>query len=154
MTLRSSDLQSDSDLNSIRNFCDVWNVFLGIAQIALDLLRFYVLNLILYQKKIIFTQLHFLRENISPKKLLLSLSRGTEPSSYIDTVHTTNDNDIFLDAWNRPKIEIIELHMAPRVLNFRLMNLLMSQVEWPEILQLVSQNKFLDLWLVGGLIVP
>ena len=37
-------------------------------------------------------------ENISPKKLLLSLSRGTEPSSYIDTVHTTNDNNIFFDA--------------------------------------------------------
>ena len=53
-----------------------------------------------------------------------------------------------------PKFVVIELHMAHRVLNFRLMNLLMSQVERPEILQLVSQNKFLDLWLVGMIIVP
>ena len=53
-----------------------------------------------------------------------------------------------------PKFVVIELHMAQRVLNFWLMNLLMSQVECPEILQLLSQNKFLDLWLVGRLIVP
>ena len=49
---------------------------------------------------------------------------------------------------------VIELHMAQKDLNFLLMTLPMSQVERPEILQLVSQNKFLDLWLVGRLIVP
>ena len=29
MTLRSSDLQSDSDLDSIRNSCDVWYTEVG-----------------------------------------------------------------------------------------------------------------------------
>ena len=53
-----------------------------------------------------------------------------------------------------PKFVVIELHMAPKDLNFRLMNLPMSQVERPEILQQVSQNKFLDLWLVGLLVLP
>ena len=53
-----------------------------------------------------------------------------------------------------PKFVVIELHMAQKDLNFLLMTLPMSQVERPEILQLVSQNKFLYLWLVGGLIVP
>ena len=60
----------------------------------------------------------------------------------------------YYDAEWGPEFVVIELHMAHKDLNFRLMNLPMSQVEWPEILQLVSQNKFLDLWLVGGLIVP
>ena len=60
----------------------------------------------------------------------------------------------YYDAEWGPKFVIIELHMAHKDLNFWLVSLPMSQVEWPEILQLVSQNKFLDLWLVGGLIVP
>ena len=60
----------------------------------------------------------------------------------------------YYDAKWGPKFVIIELHMAHKDLNFRLVNLPMSQVERPEILQLVSQNKFLYLWLVGGIIVP
>ena len=60
----------------------------------------------------------------------------------------------YYDAKWGPKFVVIELHMAHKDLNFRLMNLPMSQVERPEILQLVSQNKFLDLWLVGLLILP
>ena len=57
-------------------------------------------------------------------------------------------------AKSGPKFVVIELHMAHKDLNFRLMNLSMSQVERPEILQLVSQNKFLNLWLVGLLVLP
>ena len=60
----------------------------------------------------------------------------------------------YYDAKWGPKFVVIELHMAHTDLNFWLVSLPMSQVEWPEILQLVSQNKFLYLWLVGGLIVP
>ena len=60
----------------------------------------------------------------------------------------------YYDAERGPEFVVIELHMAHKDLNFRLVSLPMSQVERPEILQLVSQNKFLYLWLVGGLIVP
>ena len=60
----------------------------------------------------------------------------------------------YYDAKWGPKFVVIELHMAHKDLNFWLVGSPMSQVERPEILQLVSQNKFLDLWLVGGLIMP
>ena len=60
----------------------------------------------------------------------------------------------YYDAKWGPKFVVIELHMAHKDLNFWLVGSPMSQVERPEILQLVSQNKFLDLWLVGLLILP
>ena len=60
----------------------------------------------------------------------------------------------YYDAKWGPKFVVIELHMAHKDLTFWLVGSPMSQVERPEILQLVSQNKFLYLWLVGGLIVP
>ena len=60
----------------------------------------------------------------------------------------------YYDAEWGPEFVVIELHMAHKDLNFRLMSLPMSQVERPEILQPVSQNKFLDLWLAGLLILP
>ena len=60
----------------------------------------------------------------------------------------------YYDAEWGPEFVVIELHMAHKDLNFRLMSLPMSQVERPEILQLVSQKKVLDLWLVGLLILP
>ena len=60
----------------------------------------------------------------------------------------------YYDAKWGPKFVVIELHMAHKDLNFWLVGSPMSQVERPEILQLVSQNKFLCLWLVSGLIGP
>ena len=47
----------------------------------------------------------------------------------------------YYDAEWGPEFVVIELHMAHRDLNFRLVSLPMSQVERPEILQLVSLNK-------------
>ena len=64
-------------------------------------------------------------------KLLIHLAEGAahQVPSYINNICVASAYLIVYDTIKGPKFVVIELHMAPKDLNFRLMNLPMSQVE-------------------------